>query len=84
MQRSTFYNVLILVVSGILFASSLQKQASAQNLTFNNVVPFMTTGGMMGFFDQKDGSIYLYAPDLSECLQIVQLTALGKPLTNIK
>lgn len=84
MQRSTFYNILILAIAGLLFTISLQKQASAQNLAFNGIATFMTTGGMLGFFDQKDGTVYLYDPDLSQCLQIVQLTVLGKPLTKIK
>ena len=84
MYRTTLFNLLILTVSAMLFMASFQKQASAQNMTFAGVVPFSTTGGMMGFFDQKDGSMYLYDPDLTECLQVVQLTGLGAPLKRLK
>lgn len=84
MQRSTIFNIVTLAIAGFLFVSSVQKQALAQNLKFEGITAFTTTGGMMGFFDQKDGMLYLYEPDLTKCVLIVQLTALGEPLAKIK
>ena len=65
MERSKFYSLLILVVSLVLLTTALQKQTSAQSVQFDGVVPFSTTGGLMGFFNQKDGKLYLYDPNLA-------------------
>ena len=84
MQRSTFYGYLILVITVVFLMIFFQKQTRAQSVAFDSIIPFSTTGGMMGFFDRKDGTVYLYEPNLSECLQIVQLKELGLPMKRIK
>jgi|GEM_PF-1971351 len=55
-------------------------QIMAQNRNFSNVVPFSTSAGRLGFFDQGDGKIYIYDNNLSECIFKGQLDELGKPL----
>ena len=84
MQRTKFYSLLILVTTTVFLMTAFQKQTRAQNVAFDGVMPFSTTGGMMGFFDQKDGTVYLYDPDLTNCLQIVRLQELGKTMMKIK
>ena len=84
MSRPILYSLFILIVSVVLLVTALQKQTSAQVSSYAGVVPFATSGGMLGLFDSKDGTIYLYEPNLVECLQVIQVEALGKPLKRIK
>lgn len=56
------------------------RQSSADSKDFNGVVPFTTVGGLMGFFNQIDGKIYLYDGNMQNCVYISQLKELGKPM----
>ena len=56
----------------------------ADNKNFAGVMPFVTSSGLMGFFNQNDGKIYIYNNPLSECLYEGQVTQLGEAVEKIR
>jgi hypothetical protein len=68
--------VLVVVLSLVVF--SKVKPSSANPGSFDGVMPFTTSGGLIGFFDQKDGKVYLYDGNLENCLLAAQMEQLGK------
>jgi len=76
------YSIIIVAMfMGLLTLS--QKVTFAQSATFHYVQPFSTPGGLFGFFDQKDGKLYLYDSNLEKCIYTFQLEELGKPLSKM-
>lgn len=55
----------------------------AQGAGFNNIIPFSTNAGRVGFFDQASGKVYIYDNNLSECVFIGQLSSLGGSIQKI-
>jgi hypothetical protein len=80
MKKSVLFAVSLLVVIIVGFAIIQLREAKAQANSFNSVAPFTTVGGLMGFFDQKDGKVYLYDGNLQNCVFVSQLAELGKPM----
>ena len=58
----------------------VKEEAKPEGKNFAGVIPFATPGGFLGFFDQKDGKIYMYDSELSECTFVGQLEELGKSI----
>ena len=74
--------LLSLVVLGLtVLAVSLPHKLMAQGKNFNNVVPFGTATGRVGFFDQNSGKIYIYDNNVHECVFTGHLTDLGSPIS---
>ena len=46
--------------------------------SFDGVMPFTTYSGLIGFFDQRDGKVYIYDGTLTNCMQVTQIVELGK------
>lgn len=42
------------------------------------------SSGVTGFFDPDTGKLYLYDTNMRNCFSIHQLTALGKPMIELK
>ena len=55
-------------------------KSSAEANKFNNVVPFSTVNGLIGFFNQNDGKAYLYDGNFQNCVFVAQMDELGKPM----
>ena len=68
--------VLVVVLSLVLFSKA--KVSSANPGSFDGVMPFTTSEGLIGFFDQKDGKVYIYDGSLTNCMQVSQIDELGK------
>lgn len=54
--------------------------AHSQGKNFNSVMPFFTSGGSLGFFDQSEGKVYIYDSNLSSCIFQGKLENLGEPI----
>ena len=71
-----------LTVTNIILLST--RNSTAQQAAFFNVLPFMTQAGRMGFFNQEDGTIYIYDSDVKELLFKAQLKELGTPIDHLE
>ncbi len=80
MKKISILILFILTAVFIMMGPLFLKPSTAQAVRFDGVVPFATTAGFMGFFDQKDGKIYLYDQDMKECITTAQVETLGAPL----
>jgi hypothetical protein len=78
-KMTVFLLVVIMVLS---FSLGTTMQSRAQERSFPGVLPFFTNDHV-GFFDQSNGKVYIYDSNLTNCLFIGQVQALGQPL-NIK
>lgn len=78
--------LLIIVVVFFLGLIFEQTKAVSQEKKFLTVYPFSMQGvePLIGFFDQQDGKIYIYKPDLSQSLFEYQLDEVGKPAKRLK
>jgi hypothetical protein len=61
-----------------------QNPSVAQTTSFAGVVPFSTSGGYVGFFEQNSGKVYIYDDKLTDCVQISQIQQLGEPTLSLK
>jgi hypothetical protein len=73
--------VLLAVVLRVGVPSSLAAPSAPP--AFAGVVPFTTVGGLMGFFDSRDGKVYLYDGNLDKCVMVKQVQRLGQPLKKL-
>lgn len=73
--------LMILLLGNFIFTTSM---LSAQSSSFAQVTPFSTLTGLFGFFDQRNGKIYLYDRDFKECLFQFELEELGKPIKKLQ
>lgn len=69
----TLLSAIMLMPLGLVHAQS-----------FDHVVPFSTQSGRMGFFDQSDGTIYIYDSDLSKMLFKARLHELGDDIEHLE
>lgn len=84
MRKLNILNIALMIVVLVLCALSYQQTLAEQTQNFYRVMPFTTSGGYLGFFNNQDGMIYLYDDNLKECVYISQLTALGEPMKLLK
>ncbi len=88
-MTTTLYKTLCLsaVIAGSIFiGSNLPSTADdkLENLkSFPGVNAFTTPSGRFGFFEQGTGRIYIYDDNVSNCVFIGQLKALGEPIEKI-
>jgi len=78
-------NTMLVMLAALAIVLSLTvfskvKTSSANPGSFDGVIPFTTSEGLIGFFDQKDGKVYIYDGDLANCLQVAQVDTLGKAM----
>ena len=78
MNKTTTLLLIIIACLSFLLGSTLQSKA--QNKNFAGVIPFMTGGDRLGFFDQSNGKIYLYDNNFTQCLFSGQIQALGEAI----
>ena len=71
----------ILVVIAVLVC--VQRSSAGAN-KFDGIVPFASSAGFFGFFNQNDGKVYFYSGDTKECSRVLRLDELGKPLVQEK
>ena len=80
MHKSFLYGflsaVILMAAVGVFRAGKLE----AQGTGFAGVYPFWTSGGMLGFFNQNDGRIYLYDQNLKNLYTTARLESLGIPM----
>jgi hypothetical protein len=74
---------LLIAIMALSFVLGTTLQSKAQNKNFVGILPFMTSGDRVGFLDQNNGRIYLYDSNVSQCLFVGQIQALGKPIQPI-
>lgn len=79
MKKNLKFILLAVVILGVLYCLPL-KQSAAAGGKFEGVIPFTTVGGLMGFFNQNDGKVYLYDGNLKNCILVSQLEELGKSM----
>lgn len=65
----------VIVGSGV----GVSQAQEAPKIPFEHVVPFTTTGGFFGFFNQADGKVYLYDAQLERLVLEAEMAELGKP-----
>ncbi len=80
MNKSFLYGFLSAVILMSALGVVLEKKSEAQSASFSGVHPFWTTGGMMGFFDQTDGRVYLYDQNLENLFMVSKLEKLGEKM----
>lgn len=73
--------IILLLMTGMFLGFHLRtSQAQAQeSRSFSGVIPFATVGGFIGFFDQSDGTTYIYDDQLKKAVFVYKLNELGKP-----
>ena len=82
-MKKLFFPLLSLLL--LAFSATIVQQKSfAQNQSFRNVQLFITSAGRMVFFNQNNGTIYIYDDDGQKCTFSAQLEELGKPIKPIK
>lgn len=77
MNKITAFLLVLVMVLGFGLAATKGK---AEEKNFIGVLPFVTNNGRVGFLDQKSGKIYIYDTNMSQCLFVGQIRALGKPI----
>lgn len=78
MQKSTIILMGLVILVSVWM---LRPQTGlAQANTFAGVVPFSTSAGTFGFFDQNSGKLYMYDNNLTKCIFIGQVENLGEPI----
>ncbi len=60
-----------------LLGQTLSSKAEGKN--FTGVMPFMTSAGYFGLFNQNDGKVYIYDGDINKCVFEGKIDELGKP-----
>jgi hypothetical protein len=70
---------LVIAAATAIYSVITASQLAAQSISFSNIVPFSTSVGRIGFFDQGNGKLYIYDGDGKTCLFSGQLKELGKP-----
>jgi hypothetical protein len=73
---------LLVLITGSLVIQL--REVKAQVNSFEGVTTFTTVGGLMGFFNPKDGKVYLYDGNLKNCILVSQLEELGKPMKTVE
>ena len=80
MKKLLICSFLTLAIFFVILVVLHSKQSSADPGDFDKVIPFTTVGGLMGFFDQSNGKVYLYDGNLQDCILVSQLEELGKSM----
>lgn len=85
-MKKYFWIILAFTVGALIGASIPLKagEEATQKIAFEHVYPFTNVSGLLGFFDQKDGTIYVYDSNFSQCVSITKLNKLGSPLSTSK
>ena len=73
--------VLMLLLGSFAFFQLRHSAALANK--FDGVIPFSTASGLIGFFNQNDGKIYIYDGNLQNCIFVSQMLELGRPIIKI-
>ncbi len=76
---------IIIVTLGILLTILALRpvKTMAEGPSFAGVIPFATSAGSIGFFNQTNGKVYVYDGDLATCIFEGQFQELGKAVTKI-
>ena len=82
MNKITLFLSVLCIILSFMLGSAIQSKADGKS--FAGVVPFATSNGFFGFFNQNDGKFYLYDNNISECTFTGQLDELGKTITKIQ
>ncbi len=82
MNKSTFLSLIAALALGFLFAQTFAVKAETKS--FAGVVPFATPSGMVGFFNQNNGKIYIYDNNVSVCMFEGKIDELGKKAITIR
>jgi len=81
MKRGLMWACIVLGVIGCISLGFNLKSSLAQEEekgeSFSGVMPFFTTGGYFGFFDQKDGTVYVYDEHMEQVKYVYKLKKLG-------
>ncbi len=82
MNRSFLYGFLVAALLSIFWGPLWLKNSEAQTqaASYEGVMPFWTSGGWLGLFDQKAGIVYLYDDSLVNCRMIARINKLGLPM----
>ena len=89
MTNSFFKTICVCaLIAGSIFIGSTLPSTAEDKLeslrSFPGVNVFTTASGRLGFFEQGTGRIFIYNDNLSDCVYIGQLKALGEPIELIK
>jgi hypothetical protein len=87
MKKFTFQMLclLTLAISYVVVFTTGRSQAAAPVMhSFPGVTTFVTPAGRVGFFEQGTGKIFIYDNNLTECVYIGQMSALGDPVEKLK
>ncbi len=77
MNKTTIALGITIVCAGFLLGQTIKSQA--QGKSFAGVMPFMTSAGYFGLFNQNDGKVYIYDGDINKCVFEGRIDELGKP-----
>ena len=81
MNKMTIFLLILIVFLGISLTTTIQSKAQTKG--FAGVMPFISSNNRMGFFDQNNGKIYMYDDNISQCLFVGQVTALGEKIIKL-
>ena len=84
MKKLSLVNLILLILNIFMLLTIFPQGMAAPAPSLSNVVPFATSGGYVGFFDQNDGTVYIYDGFLKDCALISRIEKLGEPMVKIK
>jgi len=65
-------------------AQSEGERYGATSSTLSYIQPFFAPDNRLGFFDNRDGKVYIYDTSTNTCVKILQLRQLGNPLLQVR
>ena len=88
MKKILLWNLVAFIAFCGVFLTFNYQISSAQEKgkreTFSEVIPFFISGGgYFGFFDQRDGIVYIYDEQMKRVLFVYKLDELGKQGINV-
>ncbi|MDD5045167.1 MAG: hypothetical protein PHU91_02455 [Candidatus Omnitrophica bacterium] len=80
--------VLILGLGAVIFAQmdygTTTEKYGAKLGSFSYIQAFFAPDNKVGFFDNRDGKIYIYDTESNSCVKILQVNQLGNPLLRVR
>ena len=77
MNKTSIALLISIACASFLLGQTITSKAEGKS--FAGVMPFMTSAGYFGLFNQNDGKVYIYDGDIKKCVYEGKFDELGKP-----
>jgi hypothetical protein len=76
---------LLVLIAAVLFVNLAPVHSAPQGMhTEGRFCVFTYPSGMTGFFDADEGVVYVYDPNLTQCVMVRKITRLGDAMKKLK